>query len=42
MVDTNMEEASARLNALETQQELAVQSLGIANDAPSSLMQLFR
>lgn len=42
MVDTNMEEASARLNALQTQQELAVQSLGIANDAPSSLMQLFR
>ena len=42
MVDTNMEEASARLNALETQQELAVQSLGIANDAPSALMQLFR
>ena len=42
MTDTNMEEASARLNALQTQQELAVQSLTIANDAPSTLMQLFR
>ena len=42
MTDTNMEEASARLNALQTQQELAVQSLTIANEAPSSLMQLFR
>lgn len=42
MTDTNMEEASARLNALQTQQELAVQSLTIANEAPSTLMQLFR
>jgi flagellin len=42
MADTNMEEASARLNALQTQQELAVQSLTIANEAPSTLMQLFR
>lgn len=42
MTDTDMEEASARLNALQTQQELAVQSLTIANEAPSTLMQLFR
>lgn len=41
MTDTNMEEASARLNALQTQQELAVQSLSIANEAPSTLLQLF-
>ncbi len=41
MTDTNMEEASARLSALQTQQELAVQSLGIANEAPQALLQLF-
>ncbi|MFY0308555.1 flagellin [Leisingera sp. D0M16] len=42
MADTNMEEASARLKALQTQQQLAVQSLTIANQAPSTLQQLFR
>ncbi|MEX0302893.1 MAG: flagellin [Leisingera sp.] len=42
MTDTNMEEASARLKALQTQQQLAVQSLSIANSAPSTLQQLFR
>ncbi|WP_264211899.1 flagellin [Leisingera thetidis] len=42
MTDTNMEEASARLKALQTQQQLAVQSLSIANQAPSTLQQLFR
>jgi len=42
MTDTNMEEASARLKALQTQQQLAVQSLSIANGAPQSMMQLFR
>jgi len=42
MTDTNMEEASARLSALQTQQELAVQSLGIANQAPQALLQLFQ
>jgi len=42
MTDTNMEEASARLKALQTQQQLAVQSLSIANGAPESIMQLFR
>jgi len=42
MTDTNMEEASARLSALQTQQELAVQSLTIANEAPGALLQLFR
>lgn len=40
--DTNMEEASARLKALQTQQQLAVQSLTIANQSPSTLQQLFR
>ncbi|CRL12415.1 flagellin [Phaeobacter italicus] len=42
MTDTNMEESSARLKALQTQQQLAVQSLSIANQAPQTLMSLFR
>ncbi len=42
MTDTDMEEASARLAALKTQQELAIQALTIANEAPRLLLQLFR
>lgn len=42
LVDADMEEASARLSALQTQQQLAVQSLSIANQAPQSLMKLFQ
>ena len=42
LVDANMEEASARLQALQTQQQLGIQSLSIANQAPSSIMALFR
>lgn len=42
VVDTNMEEASARLKALQTQQQLGVQSLSIANNAPQTLLALFR
>lgn len=42
MVDADMEEASARLQALQTQQQLGVQALSIANQAPSSILSLFR
>jgi flagellin len=42
MTDTDMESASARLKALQTQQQLAIQSLSIANSAPETLQQLFR
>lgn len=42
MVDADMEEASARLQALQTQQQLAVQSLSIANQAPQTILSLFR
>ena len=42
MVDANMEEASARLQALQVQQQLGVQALSIANRAPQSLLSLFR
>ena len=42
MVDTNMEEASARLQALQVQQQLATQALSIANQQPQGLLSLFR
>jgi flagellin len=42
MVDADMEEASARLQALQTQQQLGIQSLSIANQAPSAILSLFR
>ena len=42
MVDADMEEASARLQALQTQQQLGIQSLSIANQAPQSILALFR
>lgn len=42
LVDANMEEASARLQALQTQQQLGVQALSIANQAPQSILSLFR
>lgn len=42
MVDADMEEASARLQALQVQQQLGVQALGIANKAPQTLLSLFR
>lgn len=42
LVDADMEEASARLQALQTQQQLGIQALSIANQAPQSIMALFR
>lgn len=42
MVDADMEETSARLQALQVQQQLATQSLSIANQAPQSILSLFR
>lgn len=42
LVDADMEEASARLKALQTQQQLGVQALSIANQAPGAIMALFR
>lgn len=41
LVDADMEEASARLQALQVQQ-LGVQALSIANQAPQALLSLFR
>ncbi|KMK65887.1 flagellin [Puniceibacterium sp. IMCC21224] len=42
LVDADMEEASARLQALQVQQQLGVQALSIANQAPQQLLSLFR
>ena len=42
LVDANMEEASARLQALQVQQQLGTQSLSIANKAPQMILQLFK
>lgn len=42
LVDANMEETSAKLQALQVQQQLGVQSLSIANQAPQSVLSLFR
>jgi flagellin len=42
LVDADMEEASARLSALQVQQQLGIQSLLIANSNPQSLLSLFR
>jgi flagellin len=42
LVDTDMEEASARLQALQVQQQLGTQALSIANQAPQSILSLFR
>lgn len=42
IVDADMEATSARLQALQVQQQLGVQSLSIANQAPQTLLSLFR
>ena len=42
MVDADMEQEAARLQALQVQQQLATQSLSIANRAPQNVLSLFR
>ena len=42
LVDADMEAASARLQALQTQQQLGVQALSIANQTPQTILSLFR
>lgn len=42
LVDADMEEESTRLKALQTQQQLAVQSLSIANSSSQNILSLFR
>ena len=42
LVDADVAKESARLQALQVKQQLAIMALGIANQAPSMLLQLFR
>jgi flagellin len=41
LVDANMASESAQLTALQTKQQLGVQALSIANQAPSIALSLF-
>lgn len=42
LVDADMEEASARLQSLQVQQQLGIQAFSIANQAPNNILALFR
>ena len=42
LVDADLEEASARLQSLQVQQQLGIQALSIANQAPQNVLSLFR
>ncbi|MGR9257653.1 flagellin N-terminal helical domain-containing protein [Rhizobium leguminosarum] len=42
LVDADMEEESSNLSALQTQQQLAIQSLSIANSSSQNILSLFR
>jgi flagellin len=42
LVDADMEAASAKLQAIQVQQQLGVQALSIANQSPQVLLTLFR
>ncbi|MEM9169266.1 MAG: flagellin [Pseudomonadota bacterium] len=42
LTDADMEEASARLQSLQVQQQLGIQALSIANQQPQALLSLFR
>lgn len=42
LIDTDMAKESARLQALQIRQQLGTQALGIANQAPQSLVSLFQ
>jgi flagellin len=42
LVDADLEETSARLQALQVQQQLGTQALSIANQQPQNLLSLFR
>ena len=42
LVDADMEEESSKLSALQTQQQLGIQSLSIANSSAQNILSLFR
>jgi flagellin len=41
LIDADMESASARLQALQVQQQLGLQALSIANQSPQNILALF-
>ncbi|WP_277996339.1 flagellin, partial [Ensifer sp. Root1252] len=42
LVDADMNEESTRLKALQTQQQLGIQALSIANSSSQNILSLFR
>ena len=42
LVDADMNEESTKLKALQTQQQLGIQALSIANSNSDNILQLFR
>jgi flagellin len=42
LVDANMAQESAKLQALQVRQQLGIQALSIANQAPQTILSLFR
>ena len=42
LVDADMNEESTKLKALQTQQQLGIQALSIANSSSSNVISLFR
>jgi flagellin len=42
LVDADLATESARLQALQTKQQLGIQALSIANQAPTAVLALFR
>ncbi len=42
LVDADMNEASTRLKALQTQEQLSVQALSIANTSADAILSLFQ
>ncbi|MNL80606.1 Flagellin [compost metagenome] len=42
LVDADMNEESTRLKALQTQQQLGIQALSIANTSSENILQLFQ
>ncbi len=42
LVDADMNEESTKLKALQTQQQLGIQALSIANSDSQTILQLFR
>ena len=42
LVDADLAQESARLQSLQTKQQLGIQALSIANQAPSAVLALFR